>query len=242
MRFNIYIFALLIVFLLNVDLMGQDLFKRVYIDDFQLDHIGELPINWYNQKGEVKPNTYTGELRKTYNYVIDKEEENIFLRFDGVRGKHLSYPFFEDIEVNINETPILSWDWRIHDLPSGANEDSKKKNDVAASIYVVFDLGYIMFRKVPKSIRYTWSSTLPVGKTLSKFNGNQKIIVVGSGEQNIGNWQTFERNIVEDYKRLFGDSPPSKPLAILLLSDGNDTNDRVSADYDNILLKSHRSN
>jgi hypothetical protein len=99
-----------------------------------------------------------------------------------------------------------------------------------------------MFRKVPKSIRYTWSSTLPVGKTLSKFNGNQKIIVVGSGEQNIGNWQTFERNIVEDYKRLFGDSPPSKPLAILLLSDGNDTDDRVSADYDNILLKSHRSN
>ena len=56
------------------------------------------------------------------------------------------------------------------------------------------------------------------------------------------NWQTFERNIVEDYKRLFGDSPPSKPLAILLLSDGNDTKDRVSADYDNILLKSHRSN
>lgn len=213
-----------------------------YVEDFQSDSIGELPINWYNQKGEAKPQTYSGELRETYNYSIDEESGNKFLRFDGIRGKHLSYPFFEDVDVNIHSTPILNWDWRIHDVPDGANEDSKSRNDAAASIYVVFDLGHVLFRKVPKSIRYTWSSTLPVGTELSKFHGNQKIIVVGTGEDGMGEWQTFERNIVEDYERLFGDTPPAKPLAILLLSDGNDTKDLAIADYDNILLKSHRSN
>src|SRR5699024_6740081 len=102
-------------------------------------------------------------------------------------------------------------------------EDKDALNDVAASIYVVFDMGHVLFKKVPKSIRYTWSSTLPEGTELSKLFGNQRIIVMGSGEKNIGTWQTFERNIVEDYKRLFGDNPPKRPLAILILSDGDST-------------------
>ncbi len=238
---------ILIPFLTNIFISGAQIDQQrpesiLYIEDFQSDSIGDLPLNWYNQKGEAKPQTYTGELRDTYNYIIDEESGNKFLRFEGIRGKHLSYPFFEDIDVNINETPILSWDWRILEVPDGANEDNKKRNDTAASIYVVFDLGHVMFRKVPKSIRYTWSSTLPVGTELSKFYGNQKIIVVGSGEEGIGDWHNFERNIVDDYQRLFGDKPPAKPLAILLLSDGNDMNDIAIADYDNILLKSHLSN
>jgi len=213
-----------------------------YVEDFQSDSIGELPNNWYNQRGEARPQTYTGELRETYNYTIMEENGNQFLRFKGIRGKHLSYPFFDELDVNIYETPILSWDWRIHDIPETASEYDKNRNDAAASIYVVFDLGHVLFRKVPKSIRYTWSSTLAVGTELSKFHGNQKIVVIGSGEDGLSEWKTFERNIVEDYQRLFEDDPPSKPIAILVLSDGNDTNDFTMADYDNILLKSHRSN
>ncbi len=213
-----------------------------FVEDFQTDPIGDLPRAWYNQRGEAQPFTYEGELRDTYNYSIVEEGGNKFLRFEGTRGKHLNYPFLDESDVNIFETPILSWDWRIHEIPIGGNEDSKKNNDTAASIYVVFDLGHVLFRKVPKSIRYTWSSTLPVGTELSKFHGNQKIVVVGSGDKEIGDWQNFERNIVEDYKRLFGDDPPAKPLAILLLSDGNDTQNIAKADYDNILLKSPHSN
>jgi hypothetical protein len=131
----------------------------------------------------------------------------------------------------------LSWKWRIHDLPEGANEDSNSLNDTAASIYVVFDMGKVLFKKVPKSIRYTWSSSLPAGTELSKFYGNQKIVVMGSGMPEEKGWMHFQRNIIEDYRRLFGDAPPSKPLAILLLSDGDSTNDFVKADYDDIMLK-----
>lgn len=242
---KLYILLTFLSFLLITETpLDQQLKPAVFysIEDFQSDSIGDLPNNWYNQKGEVKPQTYTGDLRETYNYEVDEEFGNKFLRFDGIRGKHLSYPFFDEIDVNIYETPIFSWDWRIHEIPEGANENSNKQNDSAASIYVVFDLGHVMFRKVPKSIRYTWSSSLPVGTELSKFYGNQKIIVVGTGEDGLGDWKTFERNIVDDYQRLFGDAPPSKPLAILLLSDGNDTKNLAKADYDNILLKSHLSN
>ncbi|MEX2363975.1 MAG: DUF3047 domain-containing protein, partial [Balneolaceae bacterium] len=80
--------------------------------------------------------------------------------------------------------------------------------------------------------------TLPVGTELSKFFGNQKIVVVASGKEGLGSWKSFSRNIAQDYKRLFGDNPPKVPLAFLILSDGDDTKDVVIADYDNITLSS----
>jgi hypothetical protein len=236
-----YITLLLIVLCAHSPLSAQDKSeapKIFLVDDFDNETVDDLPEKWFNQKGEAKPITYTGDLRATYHYRIMEEEGNMFLRFEGKRGKHLSFPLRNKEHLDIYETPILTWKWRIHEYPAGANEDDGDKNDAAASIYVAFDLGRVLFKKVPKSIRYTWSSTLPKGTELSKFYGNQKIIVIGTGGDKQGEWQTFERDIVADYKRLFGDNPPAKPLAILILSDANNTEDIAKADYDDIYLKS----
>ncbi|MDX1639751.1 MAG: DUF3047 domain-containing protein, partial [Balneolaceae bacterium] len=123
-----------------------------------------------------------------------------------------------------------------------ANEGSDDRNDSVASVYVVFDFGRVaLFKKVPKSIRYSWSSTLPKGTRLSKLFGNQQILVVHSGPEDTGQWITFERNLVEDYQRFFGDKPPKTPMAILILSDGNSTGSWVKADYDDFKLKKNSS-
>jgi len=236
MNYKLVVFFLLIPAVLVGQTGSNHSAAPVYmIDDFEDQEVGELPVGWYNQKGEKKPHTFDEELRNTYKYAITEEEGNKFLRFEGIRGKHLNFPLINKDDVDIYETPVLTWKWRIRNTPDGANEDDK--NDVAASIYVVYDMGRVaLFKKVPKSIRYTWSSSLPEGTELSKFFNNQKI-VVGTGEEQAGEWITFERNIVEDYKRLFGDDPPAKPLAILILSDGDTTNSLSSADYDDIYLK-----
>ncbi len=206
----------------------------VLIEDFEDVAVNELPPEWYNQEGSARPAAYSEEEQKLYNYFVLKEDENKFLRYYGTSANHLNFPLVNK-DVDIYETPILSWRWRVWNLPEGASE--KDENDVAASIYVVFDLGHVLWREVPKSIRYTWSSTLPEGTELPKFFGNQKIVVLESGKDGLGEWKTFERNIVEDYKRLFGDSPPETPLAILILSDADDTGSVAKADYDDIILK-----
>jgi hypothetical protein len=211
------------------------------VEDFEDDSIGALPKKWYNQKGEAKPHTYTGSDRDLYDYSIREESGNKFLRYEGNNAKHLNYPLLNK-EVNIYETPILSWKWRVFELPEGANEDVKEKDDAAAGIYVAFDMGRVaLFKKVPKSIKYSWSSTLEKGTELSKFYGNQKLVVVESGEDETGKWIRFERNLLEDYKRLFGDDPPETPLAILILSDANSTGSSAKADYDDIKLLSASS-
>jgi hypothetical protein len=64
----------------------------------------------------------------------------------------------------------------------------------------------------------------------------QKVIVLGSGTQSLGQWQTFERNIVEDYETHFRGRAPRRPVAILILSDADNTGSFSKADYDMFML------
>ncbi|MEX0770883.1 MAG: DUF3047 domain-containing protein [Balneolaceae bacterium] len=204
------------------------------VEDFEKESTGELPTRWFDQKGEKVPAYYTDKNQTRYLYEVMQEDGNKFLRFDGVKGVHLNFPLKEVENLSIREHPILSWRWRAHILPEGAREDKNSLNDVTASIYVVYSLNWL---RIPRVIRYTWSSTLPVGKELSMNFNQMKILVVESGRENTGKWKTFERNIYADYRKFFGDHPPNKPLAILILSDGVSTGSPVRADYDNIILK-----
>lgn len=213
----------------------------VLLENFQNDEIGKLPARWYDRDTNYRLLDYNDKVKSTYKYKVLEEGGDKFLRYEGSKAMHINLPLGNRENLNIHDTPVLKWDWRIFQLPEGANEDSKKLNDSAASIYVVFAFGRVLFKKAPMSIRYTWSSTLPVGTELSKFFGNQKIVVVASGKDEIEKWVSFERNIVEDYKRLFGEIPPEKPLALLILSDGDDTGEYIKTDYNNILLKRSQS-
>ena len=205
------------------------------IEDFENEPIGGLPGGWYNR--DLKRKANHPEEALLYHYSIQEENGNQFLYFDHTDARHLNLPLKQRPDLNVYETPILSWKWRVEEIPEGADETGDD-NDVAASIYVVFDMGRVaLFKKVPKSIRYTWSSTLKKGSDHSIFFGNQKIVVLESGNENVGSgWIQVKRNIVEDYRRLFGDDPPKKPLAILILSDGDSTNKNAIAYYDDLMF------
>ncbi len=214
------------VFLQNGDLL---------LEDFQNEEVGNLPEYWFNRDAKRKPKYYKEKDKKKYMYSIQTEGENKFLRYDGWDGKHMNLPLKVSKKISLKEHPVLSWKWRAFKLPENGNEDKKKKNDVALSVYVVFKV--VGFFKLPKSIRYTWSTTLPKGKVLSKFGNRQKIVVLESGEENLGEWLTVERNLVEDYKTYFGGEPPARPLGLLILSDADNTKDSAKGDYDDFILK-----
>lgn len=137
------------------------------IENFESEEVGSLPNRWYNYKAETRVIYFSEEERDKYKYKVMKEDGNKFLRYSGTKAMHLTFPLKKVEGLNIYETPILSWQWRVWDLPEGASE--KDENDTAASIYVVFDLGHVLWKEVPKTIRYTWSSTLPEGTVLSIF-------------------------------------------------------------------------
>ncbi|WP_372635441.1 DUF3047 domain-containing protein [Fodinibius sp.] len=220
---------------------------NVLLENFENDTVGSLPHKWYDRDGNKRLVNHDKSFSEQYLYeVVNKDDSktNKFLRYKGSRAKHINLPLINKdkdniYNINIYDTPVLSWKVRAHKLPKNAREDNDDYNDSVASVYVVFDMGRVaLFKKVPKTIRYTWSTSLDKGTNTSKLFGNQQIVVVKSGRKDTGKWITFERNLVEDYRRLFGDDPPKTPMAILIMSDGDSTGSWVMADYDDLMLKS----
>ena len=104
-------------------------------------------------------------------------------------------------------------------------------------MYVVFG-GW----PIPSSIKYVWSDTLPVGETFdSPHSSKTKVVVVRSGRSMIGKWVTEERNVLADYRGLFGEgenNPTAKGIA--LLTDSDNTNTRAVGDYSDITISRGR--
>ncbi|MEZ4845896.1 MAG: DUF3047 domain-containing protein [Bdellovibrionota bacterium] len=161
-----------------------------------------------------------GNPSTIYSFV--KEGDNTFLEARTVSN---SVQLFRKKGWNIKENPILSWKWRIREFPYS---DTKHvvKNDNAVGIYVVFPARWFM----PETIKYIWNSDLQKDRLLRKKD-NFPAIVIRAGKDKQGEWVTEERNVYEDYKKLFGRNPPN-PVAFGFLSDSDDSKSKSIGDYD----------
>jgi hypothetical protein len=129
------------------------------------------------------------------------------------------------------EYPFLQWQWRALVLPKGGDERFKETGDSAAGIYVIFE-GLIR----PDTLKYVWSTSLPLGTTLeSPYNSKVKVVVLRNQSSPLGEWVSESVNVYEDYRRLFGKEP--KPVqAIGLLSDSDNTGSQAVAHYKGIAV------
>lgn len=205
------------------------------IEDFEDYAVGETPYQWNTNKGRTLLPATAETMTPEHEYRIHKESGNHFVRATMVDYAYRLIRVNGDgYDWNLDAYPVLRWRWRIHEVPVGAREDDKSLNDTAAAVYVTFDRDWL---GRPKSIKYTYSSSLPVGTTTSY--GPLKIIVVGSAKDSqIGIWETIERNVVADYERMFGKSlNANQPIGITLFSDADDVpNGSALADFDDVMV------
>lgn len=215
-------------------------------DDFESSTVGEFPDEWWWRRdrdaGPVEKAHEDGI--DVFRYVVEEEEGNKYLH---VRDEHRpghSVSLFIDTEDSgweLEEYPVLSWRWRVNEIPPGADERYTETNDLPASVSVVY--GTRFFGTIPITIKWVWSSTLPVGAVSYRpGRGRPHTIVLGSGTDGLGEWVTVERNIFDDYIQIHGKLPPEKPRAIVLSSDANRTpGGAADADYDDFRVLSRFS-
>ncbi len=207
---------------------------QIMIDDFESYSDGALPVGWKAQlNGRLVPLTHEFVNDSEWFYV-QRESGNGFARaFADGEAVHVNKRNGDGFDWDVRTHPYLSWQWRANELPEGAREDNDRLNDSGAGLYVVFAMEGRIIRR-PKAIKYVYSTTLPVGTTVSF--GKLKVIVVDSGKDGTGSWKSVKRNVVEDYRMVFGGDPPSKPLYLRLWSDSDDTESVSMADFDNVML------
>lgn len=205
--------------------------SAIVLDDFEADRPGALPSKWRflsSRDQAFKPlKEFMDEREKFY---IREEEGNKFLRaYTKAEAQRISFP--EDrLNWSLRTHPRLKWEWRALQLPHGARED--RVNDSGAAVYVSFDKKDWLGR--PLSIKYVYSTILPVGTVVS--TGNVKIIVASSGSDGFGRWVRVERNVREDYRKVFGGDPPDRPYTITLWSDSDTSESAAEVDFDNLSL------
>lgn len=139
------------------------------------------------------------------------------------------------LSVDVKSFPRISWSWRIEHTLKGEDIALKSGDDFAARLYVVFPR--TLFWKT-RAINYVWAAKMPKGSQApSPYTGNSVIVAVESGDAKAGSWVQEERNVYEDYKRIFGEEPPLLG-GVAIMTDTDDTKDDATAWYGDITLHS----
>jgi hypothetical protein len=139
------------------------------------------------------------------------------------------------ISVDPEEYPIISWSWKVEDVVKGGDETKKSGDDYAARVYLVFNAP-IFFQAT--TVNYIWANRLPRGQSTPNpfLPKNAMMLAVESGRDRVGQWIDEERNIIEDYRKLFGKKPP-RIAAVAIMTDTDNTNGSAVAYYGDIVLK-----
>ncbi len=187
-------------------------------------------------------------------FSLTQEDESMVLH---VKSLGSASGLLKTLNVNLEEFPLLVWRWKINRVVGMAVENQKDRNDSTARIRVIFgkrvekpppvspqieellkSLGIESTAREPSGFKidYIWGNRLPLGKVLdSPSSRNHKIVFVETGNEMANRWIWEERNLVEDYERLFMAAPPGLS-AIVVLTDTEDTNEGVEAWYSSIVL------
>jgi len=157
----------------------------------------------------------TQEIPQDWKLSVHEGEADLTLVPDGdgqalrLRSRLSSFSLAKSVEIDLKKTPYLAWEWKVTELPNGGDFRQRATDDQAAQLIVVFSWG--VFRG--EAIVYMWDSTAPEG-TSSKMPSpplypflNLHGVVVRSAEAQTGEWVAETRNVVADYRRIFGKEP-----------------------------------
>jgi hypothetical protein len=199
--------------------------ERVVVEDWSRQPLGHkgVPMDWKGQSWGSPAYDLT---------VVDNEGHRVLHLRSRDEGSTVS----KEIKgkVRLKETPILEWRWKAVVLPRGGNSCQKAADDQAVQIYVTWP-------RFPESLRsriigYVWDSTAPVGTVCkSEKTGTVTYVVVRSGSADLGKWVTEQRNVREDFKRIYGEDPED-PAAVSVSIDSNDTHSVAEAFVGTILF------
>ena len=201
--------------------------KSIVLEDFSATPAGSFPRGWKTRKPEHYREAALGKYQ-----VVDLPEGKA-VRARGGETKIAIYRDLKGFEWNLDTHPYLEWRWKVTRLPEGANEKEHSRNDAAATVFLVWKAPW---PHQADTVRYSWSSTLPVGTEFTRRFKRDDIIIVESGADHLNAWRTVRIHIPRLYREKIGKRKPVPPVAIALRTDSNSTHSPAEAYYGTIRI------
>jgi hypothetical protein len=153
--------------------------------------------------------------------------------------------------------PMLSFRWKVSSGILDADNADPTKEDAPVRVMVGFDGDTSKLNlkdRIASStaqtasghalpyalLMYIWGNKVPVDSvTISSRTSRIRMLALSADDKGIGKWQSFTRNLVEDYKRAFKEEP-GNVTSIELLTDTDNTGGDAEAFYGDITIRPAR--
>jgi len=202
-----------------------------------------LPAGW-------KPLTFKNIDKHTV-YSLVKDGDAVVVKAESQAS---ASGLIRDIKIDPREFPILQWRWKVGNILKKGDVRRKEGDDYPARIYVTFEydpqkLSFLdrtkyglvkaFYGQYPPlaALNYIWESRAPKGTLVpNPFTERAMMIVVESGADKLNQWITEERDILEDYRKAFGEDPPLIS-GVAIMTDTDNTGESAVAYYGDISFK-----
>jgi hypothetical protein len=164
----------------------------------------------------------------------------------------------QPINASISATPWLRWRWKLEAPIASADNTVAQKEDSPARVILEFDgdrsklplsdravnslSEQLSGRPLPyATLMYIYANKTTVGTVIPNPHTRRiQMIVVATGDDGVGAWQSFTRNVVEDYKRAFKEDP-GKLLTLGVMTDTDNTGEKTQAWYGDLTLSAQKN-
>jgi hypothetical protein len=186
------------------------------------------PFSLYGLAG-WEPKTFLGRGHTSYKAVPDGRIQVVQADCDD----SASGLTWRD-RIDLEKTPILAWRWKIESVFEGLNERHKTGDDFPARVYAVRGGGALWWKA--RTIVYVWSNgDQGLEDWPDPYTDAAHVVPVRSGAAGVGEWQSQQRDLREDFRKYFG--LELKTLdAVALMTDCDDHHDKVRAWYGDLRL------
>ena len=179
---------------------------------------GRLPDGW-----QLKVN------RGTPDVTLIGEPTGHVLRFKSHKS---SFALERGVDVDISQFPLLSWTWKVSELPAGGDFRRSATDDQAAQVLVAF-----ADRRI---LTYIWDSSAPKGAWQSASSlplVHIFALVCRSGRTELNQWVPETHNLAEDYQRAY-DRPPARVKGIRLQINSQHTGTSAESYFGDVSFRS----
>lgn len=157
----------------------------------------------------------------------------------------------QPVSVDLKEYPWAQWSWKVPKLIEGADNSTPGTGDAPARVVFTFEggrdklpaheqLNYDLARAITgnqmpyATLMYIWEPNRPIGDVITHYNTTRvKMIVAGNSERDLSRWYRERVNVLEDYRRAFGEDPP-RVNTVGVMSDSDNTGADVVAYFGDI--------
>ena len=150
-------------------------------------------------------------------------------------------------DFNVYDHPKVRWRWKVSNVYNKGDALKKSGDDYPVRIYIMFKydpetasfgkkikygLAKQLYGKYPpdSSLNYIWANRRHEERIIpNTYTSQAMMILLQYGGENTGKWVDQEVDVLEDYRKAFGEDPPS--VASLAVMNDSDNTKESSISY-----------